>query len=140
MIKANELRLENLVLARCVDDKNIYEQTKVTGIDEDEIHHESVGYTCWCSSDIEYIKPIPLTEEWLLSKGKTKHNDGWFYLSKNIRILFAEITGLVNVSMGFSESGEHIEKTWLLISFPKYVHQLQNLYFALCGKELVLNN
>jgi len=75
---------------------------------------------------IERIVPIPLTEEWLLKLGfKNEHNpiyfsiDGFYIEYKN-----DEFT---------TEVGEC---SYLVL---EYVHQLQNLYFALTGEELVIN-
>lgn len=70
--------------------------------------------------------PTPLTEEWLLKagfefKGKRISKD-WFYLwNDDNKIVFA----LAEMQ---DETGTYLE--------IKYVHQLQNLYFALTGKEL----
>jgi len=78
------------------------------------------------------IKPIPLTEQWLLDFGfeeKTiqELNDihyefdcMWIYLLKD----FFEIELIVG------------DERFNLLTQFKYVHQLQNLYFALTGKEL----
>ena len=70
------------------------------------------------------INTIPLTEEWLLKFGfeKLEHIQlGVLYLKSQLRIkpsfMFAQWRG---ASVGKID----------------YVHQLQNLYFALCGEEL----
>ena len=71
------------------------------------------------------IQPIPLTEEWLVKFG-IKYigfdDDGDRVFSDGTEPWFEEIDG------GFylQEYGRKIE----------YVHQLQNLYFALTGNEL----
>jgi hypothetical protein len=78
------------------------------------------------------IEPIPLTEEWLLKFGKTKlglsvqqssYPDGDLYVGFDDK----GICRLMNCSEGFN-FGKEI----------KYVHQLQNLYFALTGEELII--
>ncbi len=78
------------------------------------------------------VKPIPLTEEWLLKFG-FEYKDrggykGWyspFVLNESIRIF-------------------EIENGWFKYSSArsviKYVHQLQNLYFALTGEELTIKS
>jgi len=74
-----------------------------------------------------YCEPIPLTEEWLL-KLCFNHDDG-IYSSKNELIVF------------YIERDE-LECEYLGYSLPikiKHVHQLQNLYFALTGEELTIN-
>ena len=71
---------------------------------------------------LESLKPIPLTEEWLMKFG-FRYSVGWF--GKNGIELF------------------NINNLYFRGNFPikadiKYIHQLQNLYFALCGEELQL--
>ena len=71
----------------------------------------------WC-------KPIPLTEEWLLKFGFDKID---FQFIKNGIKLFP------------------IRDLYYRGNFPiksdiKYVHQLQNLYFALTGEELTIKD
>lgn len=79
---------------------------------------------------IEEIQPIPLTEEWLLKFGFEKneryvHNmHPWVdYTKQGIRIQLPYFT------FNFGDEDEQD------IDIP-YVHALQNLYFALKGKEL----
>jgi len=91
---------------------------------------------CWDTSDwyallectlfLENIEPIPLTEEWLLKFGfEIKQgrfgNEYWgkinLYTSSDKKIVFCFDGYLKGI---------------------KYVHQLQNLYFALTGNELTL--
>ena len=70
------------------------------------------------------IEPIPLTEEWLLKFGFEKNKNSDLYFRLNNYEYFIE-NGIID--NGYSRMNE--------ISV-KYVHQLQNLYFALTGKEL----
>lgn len=74
-----------------------------------------------------WVKPISLTEEWLLKFGSTGTYGNWqytlpvgaitFHFRRNIE-WYSELGGIY------------------LGSKIKYVHQLQNLYFALTGEEL----
>ena len=79
------------------------------------------------------IKPIPLTEEWLLKLG-FKDNDYTFDLMfkrKKITVSWYSRIVLSGIRGGFYISKyRHI----------KYIHQLQNLYFALTENELKINN
>lgn len=69
------------------------------------------------------IIPIPLTEEWLLKFGET-YGTEWHFNG----ITFEQFEdGL------FYSGGEGIKLSMKAID---YVHQLQNLFFSLCGKEL----
>ena len=96
-------------------------------------------YGYWVSTDlcegekIQDIKPIPLTEEWLLRFGfefdifYQKHTNG------KICIYWCNKICL------FSWCKSHREDI-LRYEYPEYVHQLQNLYFALTGEELILTD
>ena len=76
------------------------------------------------------VKPIPLTEEWLLKFGFKKDTmsfwGGWlspsFDLGSQLRI------------RTYSEDTYQMREVRL-----KHVHQLQNLYFALTGEELIIH-
>jgi hypothetical protein len=69
----------------------------------------------WC-------KAIPLTEEWLLKFGFIKHENHsiWYTLNK--------------VDVWFFD-GKYVNDNDVEINF---VHELQNLYFALTKKELTM--
>lgn len=80
-------------------------------------------------------KTIPLTEEWLLKFGfreRYKSHISVVYEieeAPEINIRFK----LFNETCNFRHYGTYIRKI-------KYVHQLQNLYFALTGEELQIKN
>jgi hypothetical protein len=104
-MKANELRIGNLVY----DTKG----------DVNIINLEAMTYIC--KESLNQVKPIPLTDEWLLKFGFEK--DGtWFTKS----------------GFGISIDNLKWQMKGYIATFDKclYVHQLQNLYFALTGKEL----
>jgi len=79
------------------------------------------------------FQPIPLTEEWLLKFGFEYHNDTP-HPNKVFRKLHTE--GFIDL--------EQIKHYYYGGSFTsvecRYVHQLQNLYFALTGEELTTKN
>ncbi len=120
-MKANELRIGNCIQKyhspqdSCID---IVDVDMLSTIDENG-----------CISG----EPIPLTEEWLLKLGfviQPKYNylKDWLYIQKG---KFA-----MNNARGFwSHSPIYLEDVIEI----KYVHQLQNLYFALTGEELTWN-
>lgn len=85
----------------------------------------------WENNDIE---PIPLTEEWLLKLGLKEVNNGLSIKCLNYYLDFDNETGLF-----LMESPENLEKAIMDLSHIKYVHQLQNLYFALTGEELTIS-
>jgi hypothetical protein len=77
--------------------------------------------------DIQNFKPIPLTEEWLVKFGFEKNKDGLFNLFNQ-----SEVPILLNPDLnGWTCDGINFS-----INNTQYVHQLQNLYFALTGEEL----
>ena len=85
------------------------------------------------------FKPIPLTEEWLVKFGfKVEHLNFGAYETKlnDFFNLQFELKNQWNEKDGFHlyvNGGEYDSNV-----FIKYVHQLQNLYFALTGEELTI--
>jgi len=126
-MKANELRIGNLVLYQG------YHVASVHGITDPDwghgihIHYDSSSVGC----AFDMVEPIPLTEEWLRKFG-FEDNDYTFDLYIGHRkISFTWFSRVVStgVRSGFKcQKYKHI----------KYVHQLQNLCFALTGEELTI--
>lgn len=80
------------------------------------------------TDDFERLEPIPLTEEWLFKFGfKFDGHCSWW---KNELIELTIDTGEDEYSV-FNNNGDYITLKGI-----KYVHSLQNLYFALTGEEL----
>jgi len=73
----------------------------------------------------EFIKPIPITEKWLKDFGFKRQNNAWNGPHKDDFSLWNPI----------GETDFTLNDTVLC---PKvdYVHQLQNLYYTLTGKDL----
>jgi len=127
-MKASELRFGNLLLF----------SNKIT---PDQII--TVGRRFFSSASIEkedgdfeitpYYKPILLTEEWLLKFGFKELRDGIYqFWGKDVGIFQVMICSDNN---GF---GIRIWTTGTLGRTIYYVHDFQNLYFALTGEELKL--
>jgi hypothetical protein len=74
---------------------------------------------------IKFIKPIPLTEEWLGKLGFIRNEKDMFLFTKNMDLI---ILGCENDYNGLWHG--RIES----------VHQLQNLYYALTNEELIIKN
>jgi hypothetical protein len=120
-MKANELRIGNLTYRievknknnTVIDDITIYDMERIQ-----EVHDKTFTY-----------EPIPLTEEWLQKFG--------FQTEESFVYELDDIT--INTSRGlmciFTKCKNNVE-----IEITEYVHQLQNLYFALTNKELEYNN
>ena len=85
-------------------------------------------------SKIEDLQPIPLTEEWLIKFGFKKRDMLSSILFDMKNLLFS-----IYLNTPIDKSNK-----WNILGIEKnvniqYVHQLQNLYFALTGEELTLN-
>lgn len=78
------------------------------------------------TEELEYCQPIPLTEEVLLKCGFEKHPMADCYL-----IAVCEGVMMAIDLFGNLEIGDDFKKGNIL-----FLHQLQNLYFALTGQEL----
>jgi hypothetical protein len=120
MIKANELRIGNLVL--------------IDG-EESEIHGGLIAdFETDCFDG--KIEPIPLNEEWLIKFGFERR----VFAQRNEYILIIDIDNQKHfIEFAFPRN----EKIQVIMYYDKcfykhikYVHQLQNLYFALTGQEL----
>lgn len=117
---AKSLRLGNWVLV-----ENDYEE--VVGINKYEITCRLDETSHGVNQSIKDIKPITLTEEWLIRFG--------FKLTNQIRDeKVYSINGYMDVYVMNNKFSFEPTST-----FIKYVHQLQNIYFSLNEKELVLN-
>jgi hypothetical protein len=118
-MNANELRLGNYVAHSHIKNGVECEFAEVesiwfTGLS----NHYGVGVDKYSGTN-DSVKPIPLTEEWLLKFGFEKALNGWWCPDE-----------VVSYKEGYAGFGTN---TYTQI---KHVHQLQNLYFALTGKEL----
>jgi hypothetical protein len=111
-MKANELRLGNLLQWK--DNKSQLECC--LNFFKDSLF--------WQHISNKELEPIPLTEEWLLKFGFEKYDT--YKYSKN-HFYFRKIGDEFQ-----TEVGECLYKT------IDYVHQLQNLYFALNDEELTM--
>lgn len=83
------------------------------------------------TSEQTTCNPIEITEEWLLNFGFYK--SAWDNYSS-----FRKMIGDNDYAIVIDESGDCMVGD-ITIKSVKYVHQLQNLYYALTGKELKLN-
>lgn len=86
---------------------------------------------------VKYCHPIPLTEEWLLKFGFYTDNESWYYsldFDKNQDTF--KICPLY--SNGIPSGMFSVLNCMACVKKIQFVHQLQNLYFALTGEELTL--
>ncbi|MDM1049484.1 hypothetical protein [Sphingobacterium hotanense] len=80
----------------------------------------------------EDIQPIPLSEEVLLKCGFEK-------CEKHENFYFIKLNDWTKIYVAFHEKQYAVELSVSKHSFcpkVKHLHQLQNLYYALCGREM----
>jgi hypothetical protein len=127
-INFKELRLDNYI---CIN--NNLHPCRVKEITMSSVIVESIKEN-YSEPTINSMNPIPLTEEWLLKFGFERHHfdysNGVIYI-KDVPNNNEFKWGVYPFELG---SGFIINKSKNL----KYVHQLQNLYFALTNEELTM--
>ena len=132
-MKASELRIGNLVYVTYNLTNLIYKE--VTPINIHNLMHLT-GYDK-SPVDIEF-EPIPLTKEWLEKFGfkYTSSNNSYLTYTKSNYYLQTDVRKANNKWKIFDDIISD------LVEFAKvditHVHQLQNIYFALTGKELTI--
>lgn len=136
-MKVNELRIGNLVIApfllafsSMTGETNEDRIAVVTKIENDgSVDVEFDPSSCLKGYDVRYLSPIPLTEELLLKCGFREE------------ALDEDIQTYVFGKWDFVIHKNYIndDEFWLTGNedcIIKYLHQLQNLYFAITGEEL----
>lgn len=134
-LKPEELRIGNLV--KNWDMKHFGGEVKVG-----EVHAIEAGdFQLWA----ELYEPIPLTAEWLERLGFKK-----LIVESVFEKIMMEDYRCGNMVLTYIPSASFYEVEYVPEIFPieershilsglKFVHQLQNLFFALTGEELKLN-
>lgn len=128
-MKENQLRIGNFI------DEHNDEFLIITGINEGDVYFISSqiinpGIALPVKNKIERIKPIPLTEEWLLKFGFIEDEDGWHHDGSGYHFGLRKIYGeFVYFHSNGTPCSQDINQ----------VHKLQNLFFAINGEELTIN-
>jgi len=124
MIQINELRIGNLI-----ERNGIIATIEVINNELDEVYFlgKDFYYSDFCCN----ITPIPLTKDWLSKFGFfiVDYNSEFEASLPNIRYSVCKIKGYNGFL--FCDSKQ-------TLTHFNYVHQLQNLYFALTGAELTV--
>jgi hypothetical protein len=116
-MKANELRIGNWIYSKTYSK---------------EIQMKSFFGLCNVEASPDLFKPIPLTEEWLLKLGCIEVYENAFQdVDLTFIVEFKENKFIVYLICPMP---------WIELEHIKYVHQLQNLYFALTGEELIIKS
>ncbi len=116
-MKENELMIGNYLK---------YPNTEAFKLEQDDLTSKNF----WCDFYEGIIKPVPLTEKWLLKFGFNMSQKFNYYMlfefAKNFTCYYEN--GVISIEQ-FCEGDYPLKHI-------KYVHQLQNLCFALTQKQL----
>lgn len=158
-LTAKELRIGNYIHATheiqinrgngIIEDAETLLLLRVRGIDEDS---QLIDGSCMFSLEeveTDYqlerysnLEPIPLTEQCLIDFGFYKEGKTMLCLDldEDNRICFPSANTDKNIYIECNQYDyNHMDNNYcVLLTAIKHVHQLQNLYFALTGKELKL--
>lgn len=116
-MKANELRIGNFI------------RSKQTGYD---VRFVSFYGLCNIENNPDEYEPIPLTGEILKKCGFESEHITYHYI----------LIGDDALHVYYNNSGLHrygVKYKYAYLTEIEYLHQLQNLYFALTGEELTVN-
>lgn len=135
MIQPQELRIGNLL------NHSELGIVEVIGVGKDYIHVIYNGVTHY--ENIRSFSTIPLTEEILLKFGFVSGGDNDYFENEINEDYFLYYLLSESSLTICNLTKEHIEKGDLCeaIKLPEIVHslhQLQNLFFSLCGEELTV--
>lgn len=137
-LEPKDLRIGNYIYAdydgegdkRIVEVFAIFESGEINAMDLDNPNGD-IDEHSW-----EYLEEIPLTEEWLLKFGLL---DGNNFNTDGVYIQYMTKSDYETDCESFY-NGYYltVSESKLISNRIEYVHQLQNLYFALKGKQLTL--
>lgn len=129
-MKAQELRIGNWVN----ENTKISRSKSLTENLQKELHQITATDLVGIENGFQdWFNPIPLTEEWLLKFGFVKINES-DYLSPHSCYCF----DIKRMGMMVEDARQNGEWHFCDNADLDYVHQLQNLYFALTGSELTI--
>jgi hypothetical protein len=138
-MKANELRIGNLIyeIVDTPENPKLKELFRVSTICElfNTLHDIDDNIT-----SIDNCEPIPLTEEWLLNLNfNSQYKKGWIGIDvKHSNGTTTDFVLSYPKRMGMWQTFFAFEYDSYRFVELKYVHQLQNIYFALTGEELTI--
>ncbi|HAX95631.1 MAG TPA: hypothetical protein DCY35_03795 [Prolixibacteraceae bacterium] len=121
-MEANELRIGNLVYTKFSD-----KAVKVKSVNWIPQFEYYIVFADDAINNIKHINPIQITEEWMKRLGFIVFKDALFGMTEYRK-------GSFTLDGKFLENGYGQVNTYPI----EYIHQLQNLYFALTGNELIV--
>ena len=132
-IKANELRIGNYITMPFLG----IDAIQVIGIavkENFELFIQSKLNNNTFFEKPEKYKPIPLTEEWILRFGFELFQDKWEVKRYKLNDFTYTIPQYLNdIPKGLFYKGINFKNI-------EFIHQLQNIFFALTGEELTIKN
>ncbi len=144
MVDVKELKIGNIVCVKYKDGSHV-----VTSIVKDDAY--SGGYCIQFDNgdkcSLDYVIPMPLTEELLLKCGFKKTGDFAFEYKDDADLIFDAPNDWNNTNdypVGISSIDPGYPAMYIphgeVIIRCLYLHDLQNKFFAITGKELEVNN
>lgn len=127
-MKNKDLRIGNLVFLNVTEPyyNNLESIEKIDNAYIFVVSDEDTEYRV----SFKMLKPIPITEVGLEKLGFfLKENDGKYYHEKSTRV-FVDINNPISIT--YNNNGGHVKQI-------EYIHQLQNLHFAMTEEELIFN-
>lgn len=132
-MKPEELRIGNWIL-----DEDNCEVRIAKVIVVDDYHHLGIRHNG--TPTVSKVSPIPITEIWLDKLGFKKEpmDDNECYWSYRLNDdTFCDLSFITGDKNGELEVCLFPYERWFRY---KYVHQIQNLFFTITGKELTIKN
>jgi hypothetical protein len=122
-LRANELRIGNYYYGDVLfpSEYNVITANDLVELDSDPLD--------------DYYQPLPLTEEWLLKFGFEKKENSLF--TKKLEYIYNSLKYCEDYKIWIYYNDDN-DAACNSIADLNFVHQLQNLYFALTNEELTI--
>ena len=124
-LKTTDLRIGNYIYG--VSDR----VELISAVHENGLTTKTPHFDDYHTDIIKYYKPIPLTEEWLINFGFLQSMALTNYWSEDEEMNIFVYNEVIHYVIPLDHDGNF----WKIKKL-EYVHNLQNLYFALTGKDL----
>ncbi len=136
-ITIQDLKIGNYVKCKVSNDNADYVVSALDGFGL-KVMLNGARQGTWYEED--KIKPIKLTEEWLLKLGFSDKEYKLGYIGIDIKYEFTITDFVLTKPTVLGEwqknyAWEHVKHRFTEL---KYVHQLQNIYYSLTGQELII--
>ena len=119
----------NIVKCKISNDGGIYKVVAIDGYSH-KVMLDGARFKEWIS--VDKIKPIPISSKNIILSGGKKHNKKYFFYLNNHEHDVDKISFYVSEGFLCFEGIKYRS----LFKHISYVHQMQNLYYALTGRDL----